>query len=157
MAACHLLLSFLQPPRTLSAGSWTLEATPRRCSTITDAVRPLTLAADPSPAIAHRRRSHGELAHAPLLLPGLFLSYAVPHSAWRTSSGEAPPPPPDSVLADGHRRHVPSPYILSRWIKIQWPMCTGDPVNADVDPRVEFEEQPPEASEQQQGINFEED
>ncbi|WVZ76137.1 hypothetical protein U9M48_024135 [Paspalum notatum var. saurae] len=76
--------SFAEPPRTLSAGSWTLGAPPRH-----------------RPACARRRR-----------------------------------PPP---LAAGSLHHVSSAI---------------EPL--DVDPPVEFEEQPPEASEQQQGINFEE-
>ncbi|WVZ80781.1 hypothetical protein U9M48_028233 [Paspalum notatum var. saurae] len=52
-------------------------------------------------------------------------------------------------MAKGHRQPVLFPSVPSRRIKIQWP------ANANIDPPVDFEEPPPEASEQQQGI-FEE-
>ncbi|WVZ76678.1 hypothetical protein U9M48_024631 [Paspalum notatum var. saurae] len=50
-----------------------------------------------------------------------------------------------------HRRRQPHPLAAGLPRRIS---ATTKPL--DVDPPVEFEEQPPEASEQQRGINFEE-
>ncbi|WVZ97560.1 hypothetical protein U9M48_043086 [Paspalum notatum var. saurae] len=52
------------------------------------------------------------------------------------------------------REHPPPPSASSS--RPASPLSHRHPRALDVDPPMEFEEQPPEASEQQQGINFEE-
>ncbi|WVZ71144.1 hypothetical protein U9M48_019764 [Paspalum notatum var. saurae] len=144
---------------SLPIGSWTpgalLDAVPRALPT---AVRScpspaLSVGLQPPPSPLVSSPSH-PLAPWPAPLPRRALQCPEQRTPAKRRRTRA-----DSAAFGGHHRRAPSlsiPTVRSLSNDPKPPETDQPGQTADVDPPVEFEEQPPKASEQQQGINFEE-